>query len=120
MELSQHFIQALNLKVEPRDFKKFMIPQTQGIFPHDHYLRSKSVKPALCGLALFPELQLRGVLESQESSPGWGPSRRLGWGGVRSHPHPCHRTKEASRSHLAPLSPLSLSYSPRSKRLSAL
>lgn len=75
---SQHFIQALNLKVEPRDLKKFMIPQTQGIFPHDRYLRTKSVKPALCGLALFPELQLRGASESQVSCPGWGPSRRAG------------------------------------------
>lgn len=70
--LSQHFIQALNLKVEPRDFKKFMIPQTQGIFPHDRYLRTKSVKPALCGLALFAQLQLWGVLKSQASCPSWG------------------------------------------------
>ena len=77
--LSQHFIQALNLKVEPRDFKKFMIPQTQGIFPHDRYLRTKSVKPALCGLALFAELQLWGVLKSQASCPSWGPSRHPSW-----------------------------------------
>jgi hypothetical protein len=35
---SQHFIQALNLKVEPGDLKKFMTPQMQGIFPHDLYL----------------------------------------------------------------------------------
>lgn len=70
---SQRFTQALNLKVEPRDFQKFMIPQTQGIFPQDHYLGMKSVKPALCGLALSPELPAQGVLESQVSCGGWGP-----------------------------------------------
>lgn len=67
---SQRFIQALNLKVEPRDLKKFMIPQMQGIFLQDCYLKTKSVKPALGGLALFPELQLRGVLVSLVSCPG--------------------------------------------------
>ena len=80
--LSQHFIQALNLKVEPGDFKKFMIPQTQEIFPHDRYLRTKSVKPALCGLALFAWAPALGCSEVSSKLP-WlrvSLSRRLGWG----------------------------------------
>ena len=91
--LSQHFIQALNLKVEPRDFKKFMIPQTQGIFPHDRYLRTKSVKPALCGLALFAWAPALGCSEVSSKLP-WLRVSPGDWGGegARPHPHPCPRT----------------------------
>ena len=72
-----------------------MIPQMQGVSPHDRCLRTKSIKPALCGLALFPKLQLRGTPESQAGYPGQGLSS---WWGLApcalSHPHPCPRPRK--------------------------
>lgn len=87
---SQHFIQALNLKVEPRDLKKFMIPQTQRIFPHDHYLRTKSVKPALCGLDCLPGSSSGLLWRPQQAAQAWVDPHPC------SQPQPCPRPKEAS------------------------